>query len=365
MSAAPFKEQVIPCPYIGSGEASERLLEVAAMKYRTVSASAERLQFARAYRPLWSVIVGIILLPILIGIPFLLIKSTETWSAAIEEDHRKLQVRVTGRILPFVLVQLTDALAAGPSAVPASGSPRPTADLGVIDMVSTPPGVVESHLGIGTPLAAPSVASSLIDPDAAGVLDSQGEVLAPPVPVLHEAFGPRTSAGTPRFNRERADVPQFASPGVERATPALTSSGVNGADHTVLRGSMTRQSPSAPVVPEVLVAKFDTGEKITLGPALLVGRAPDAGDEFGSAELLAIDDEAMSVSKTHLLVRFQDGKPEVMDLGSTNGTQIVASDGKLTRLVARRAVAVAPGYTVKFGDRSFVLATADGGHADG
>lgn len=107
------------------------------------------------------------------------------------------------------------------------------------------------------------------------------------------------------------------------------------------------------------MARFDTGQRLTVAGTLLVGRDPEPGTEFVSAELLAIDDTALSVSKTHLVVRFHDGKTEVMDLGSTNGTQIVDPSGKLTLLEPRQAVAVDSGATVKFGDRSFTLAPAD------
>jgi hypothetical protein len=282
--------------------------------------------------------VGIALIPVLIGIPILLIKSTETWSASIEEDHRKVQVRVTGRILPFVMVQLTDALAAAPSVVPAAASNRPTATLGAIDLVSTPSIVAESHLSVGTPPSEPPLVPLLIDPAAIGVPDS----------LLGAVEAPRQAVGDVT-NRSPSTVPCDDN---------------QVADHTVLRSSVARL-PGAKPVPEVLVVQFDTGERVPLGATLLVGRDPDPGDEFESAEKLAIDDEAMSVSKTHLVLRLQNGKPEVMDLGSTNGTEIVAEDGKLTQLEVRRAVAIDPGSVVKFGDRSFVLSSADRESAGG
>ena len=103
-------DEVIPCPQIRSGEAVDRLLEVAGTDYQTVAASADRLHFARTARPLWSLITGIVLAPVIIGIPFLLIKRTETWIAAIEEDHRRVEIHVTGRVIAPVMERLHAAL---------------------------------------------------------------------------------------------------------------------------------------------------------------------------------------------------------------------------------------------------------------
>ena len=111
-------DEVIPCPLIRSGEATSRLLAIAGRDYQTVSAASDRLQFARTSRPLWSLVLGIILTPVIIGIPLLLIKRTETWFAAIEEDHRHVQIQITGRVLPGVMAELHEALGA-PQQAPA------------------------------------------------------------------------------------------------------------------------------------------------------------------------------------------------------------------------------------------------------
>ncbi len=361
MGAAPFRDEVVPCPFIGSGEATERLLQVAALKYRTVSASAERLQFARVYRPMWSLIIGIALLPILVGIPFLLIKSTETWSAAIEEDHRKVQVRLTGRVLPVTLVQLTDAMAAGASVVDSTPAPGPTAALGVIDLVNTPRGVVDSHGhqapspgGAQPPVPVVLDASLMLpayDPSPS-VAPAQASTAA-----AHGAWSDqRASAFAPAA---QAAVPEADVPFV--VAPVGPDEGQQSGEHTVLRSSLPPRAVPVAATESVgqgavmLTASFDTGERRNLDSGLLVGRDPERTFGFEDAELVSINDQGMSVSKTHLALRCEDGRLEVVDLGSTNGTRVIAADGKLVRLTPREPVAIVAGTRVEFGDRSFVV----------
>jgi len=359
MGAAPFRDEVVPCPYIGSGEATERLLSVAALKYRTVSASAERLQFARVYRPLWSLILGIALLPILIGIPFLLVKSTETWSAAIEEDHRKVQVRITGRVLPVTLVQLTDAMAAGPSKVDTTPTPGPTAALGVIDLVDTPRSLIDSH-GAPDPGAArpqPPV-PVVLDPSLLLPADEPVPAVAPPQPPAVETTNARTVQRASSFAPQAPSAIPEAGDAVGAGTSAEFQ---NPGEHTVLRSSLApRTTPvvagSSPgPVTGPLLASFDTGERRVLESGLLVGRDPEPTFGFEDAELLVINDQAMSVSKTHLALRCENGRLEVVDLGSTNGTRVIEADGKLVRLTPREPLAIGAGTRVEFGDRSFVV----------
>jgi hypothetical protein len=359
MGAAPFRDEVVPCPYIGSGEATERLLSVAALKYRTVSASAERLQFARVYRPLWSLILGIALLPILIGIPFLLVKSTETWSAAIEEDHRKVQVRITGRVLPVTLVQLADALAAGPSQVDTTPTPGPTAALGVIDLVDTPHSLIGSHEamdpGVGSPQRPVPV---IIDPSLVLHAEEPVPSVAPPQPPVVETTNANTVQRTSSFAPQ---APGAIPESVDTAAAGATDEFQNPGEHTVLRSSLAPRvtpvdagTPTRPVTGPLL-ASFDTGERHILESELLVGRDPEPTFGFEDAVLLAIDDQAKSVSKTHLALRRGNGRIEVVDLGSTNGTRVIEADGRLVRLTPREPRTIGPGTRVEFGDRSFVV----------
>ncbi|QYJ05595.1 RDD family protein [Nocardioides panacisoli] len=113
------------------------------------------------------------------------------------------------------------------------------------------------------------------------------------------------------------------------------------------RDDGTATSPLA----EFLV-RLDTGDRIEIAEPLLVGRMP--ADREG-ARTVAIDDDSLSVSKTHLVLRPAEDGVEVVDQGSTNGTSIV-HDGKERSLPVGEAGVAVPGDTIRFGDRSAAVA---------
>lgn len=114
-----------------------------------------------------------------------------------------------------------------------------------------------------------------------------------------------------------------------------------------------------PVVPAepASVARFglnlDTGVNIPVEGPLLLGRNPDASGHPG-AQTIPVDDEARSLSKTHLLARPVDGGLEVTDCGSTNGSGLIREGIEYT-LAAGSPVMVVEGDAVRFGDRLAVV----------
>ena len=61
-------DETVECGGIGSGEATDRLLALAQNDYRAVKVASNRVEFARTYRPTWAIVVGIALLPVLVGV---------------------------------------------------------------------------------------------------------------------------------------------------------------------------------------------------------------------------------------------------------------------------------------------------------
>ena len=97
--------------------------------------------------------------------------------------------------------------------------------------------------------------------------------------------------------------------------------------------------------------RFDTGEQVDVTGNGLIGRNP--GPEAGTDHVVAIDDPQRSISKVHLAFGLEaDGRLWVMDRGSTNGTVVVGPDGRTAALVAGSRATVAPGWIVRFGQRS-------------
>ncbi len=90
------------------------------------------------------------------------------------------------------------------------------------------------------------------------------------------------------------------------------------------------------------------GSRHPLEHTLLVGRNPAQAPGWESAGLLAVDDPAKSVSKTHAAFEVIDGTVRVHDLGSTNGVRVLrqghdtAADAETVDAVPADAVLVDP-----------------------
>lgn len=112
-------------------------------------------------------------------------------------------------------------------------------------------------------------------------------------------------------------------------------------------------APEPPVPTPEPAARFelrlDTGESILISAPVLLGRNPDAAEHPG-AQPIALADDSMSLSKTHLLVRPVDGGLEIVDCHSTNGSGLVRG-GVEYGVAAGTPVLTADGDTIRLGDR--------------
>ncbi len=104
---------------------------------------------------------------------------------------------------------------------------------------------------------------------------------------------------------------------------------------------------------------LDGGRRVPLVTTVLVGRnpTPRAGEPVRG--LVAVDDPARSVSKTHLAVGVDDAGAWVVDRNSTNGTVVTLPDGQRILCVPERRVRLVVGASVRFGDHGFTLAAPD------
>lgn len=116
-------------------------------------------------------------------------------------------------------------------------------------------------------------------------------------------------------------------------------------DATVPRDPVAGAVPTAELV-------LDTGQRVVLVGALVIGRAPRPQAKEPSATLLPIEDSTMSVSATHILVGPALGGVWVEDTGSTNGSSVVGPHGATVELRAGVRDVAANGSTIHFGDRS-------------
>lgn len=99
------------------------------------------------------------------------------------------------------------------------------------------------------------------------------------------------------------------------------------------------------------VLVLDSGERLEVETSLLLGRAPvvPEGDDH---PVFAWADLERSLTKTHALLERQGGVLWVTDLGSTNGSSLVAPDGTRQPLVPGLRGAAGPGYVLEFGERT-------------
>lgn len=346
-------DETIECGGIGAGEATDRLLAVVAAEYRAVNVGASRFQFARTYRPTWTIVCAVLLFPI--GLLFLLVRSTETWAATIEEDHRRVRVRLTGPILPHVLVGARTALAAGPNVhagpAPAGVVAEPVATPG--SAVGSSPGIVAQPVAVpAQPIPAPPVPVVPIP-----VSPSPGPPAPLPVPGPFWQQPSPTPAWVPTVPPDPSQVTLSPPPAPVPAPPPAPVAPPPRAE----RGEVTQVAPvDRDVVPGFVLA-FDTGERVPVADLLLIGRDPEGAGADAHAVLVPVADPELSVSKTHLSAGGSGGSFWVCDRGSTNGTTVEAADGTTTALRPGERVAVEPGVVVRFGKRRFVVTNSSGG----
>ncbi|MBF4992948.1 RDD family protein [Arthrobacter gandavensis] len=101
---------------------------------------------------------------------------------------------------------------------------------------------------------------------------------------------------------------------------------------------------------------FDDGAAVRVTGTALLGRNPAAAIGETVNQLIDFADMGRSVSKTHLHLQ-SDGSTGlwITDRGSTNGSSIVAPDGRHEALAPHSPVLAPSGSTVYFGDRHFTV----------
>lgn len=236
---------------------------------------------------------------------------------------------------PLTASQLRDRLgaaatagaASGPFAAPASAAAAAPEPIGDGPLFAPPPAPTG-------PAAAPGA----------------GAAVSPPAPAVGAGFissvpwetpAPAPAASAPAAPAAMPPVPP--PPAVPEAAPAAAID----EGPTVARTALPRAGAT-------LV--MDTGQRIALvAPRTLLGRAPVAVPPWDKADTVPVIDPDRSISKTHLAVLLDGDRLSVRELGSTNGSAVVAADGARTTLLMGQDVVVPDGARVELGDRSFTV----------
>ncbi len=344
----------IDCSGLGAGEATERLLGIAANEYKAVKVGANQFQFQRVYRPTWALVLGIILVPVLVGIILLVfVRATEQWVATVEEDHRSVRVRIHGAVLPTVLAALQHALGAGPA--PAGTAPATGL---TADPVGVHPGAMGSPLDLPPPTGTPTGTPLDLPPPTGTPIQTPGPVssFAPPVA---PPSGPPESPSAPAPPPMRPAAPATGRsvsipppPGSNDPPPTVELD--HEVEETALAPTSEHLEPTDPPSGDVTIS-FDTGEVVVVEERTLIGRDPAPAPGEPAGRLIPIADADRSVSKTHLVVEPTDCGITVTDRDSTNGTTITQPDGSVDVLEVGTTTDAPFGSTVTFGQRSFTV----------
>lgn len=169
-----------------------------------------------------------------------------------------------------------------------------------------------------------------------------------PGPAATSAGSPAARAGAPAGPPAGVTNPSARAPIV---VPFATKIGraAQGTENS------TGRAVPQPIALPALHLLLDTGQVVPLEGAVLLGRDPvGVGPWAGSTPVPVVDPER-SISKTHLVIRLEETRALVQDLGSTNGTIVVAPDGSMTHATPGAAVDAAVGSTVRFGERSLTV----------
>jgi hypothetical protein len=119
-------------------------------------------------------------------------------------------------------------------------------------------------------------------------------------------------------------------------------------------GTIPAQTPRAQARPRLGVLRLSTGEVVPLDRGVIVGRAPGAPDGFGRDEpyRIQVPSPDSSISRKHVEVVLEGWTVTVIDLKSTNGTQIVPAEGTPQLLAPGDRRVIEPGWTVRLDERT-------------
>lgn len=108
---------------------------------------------------------------------------------------------------------------------------------------------------------------------------------------------------------------------------------------------------------------FDDGDPVTFTQTTVLGRAPRPQPRYGDCALVSIPDAQGSVSKTHCIITVVHEVVELIDLESTNGTD-VEREGKEWPSPPGTPVVLHDGDTVHLGDSAALVRLVRAGPGD-
>ncbi|MBN7793665.1 RDD family protein [Microbacterium esteraromaticum] len=174
-------------------------------------------------------------------------------------------------------------------------------------------------------------------------------------------IGAHRTASAPRTGEAGAIPPGAPAPvsaDAVSAAPVLSGSGAgfapaapSGMVDAVPPPLASDPTPSGAVSAARAVLVLDTGVRVEVRGATLLGRGPAPVAGEGSVQLVPVPDDTLSVSKTHLAFLPARRGVLVVDRGSTNGSSLLRAGSEIP-LTPGDPTPLQTGDVVRFGDRS-------------
>ena len=114
------------------------------------------------------------------------------------------------------------------------------------------------------------------------------------------------------------------------------------------------QRPPVAALPTATLT-FSTGAVARIRAATLLGRRPSAETDESTDELLAVEDDSRTISKTHARLEWQDDGLWITDRQSANGTIVDRSGQNPVELTANQAYQLIAGDIVRLGEVTFTV----------
>lgn len=228
---------------------------------------------------------------------------------------------------------------------------------------------VGARASAATSAASTNPAAVPIGSVPAGFVSSVGSVPAP-TPEQPALFTSATQADPAALAAEEADRASDRARAIEYVSPTVISTRLvieEPDDDSLAESGPTPPPAGAPTAIETptidrirfMLFAFDTGQQVRVAtPGTgVIGRNPRVFTE--GDQLIAIDDPAKSMSKSHLLYQVSGAAVQVLDHSSTNGSEIIDDEGVVERLEPGVWTPVAPGSRVRVGQRVFTISVVD------
>ena len=171
------------------------------------------------------------------------------------------------------------------------------------------------------------------------------------------------NAKAKRRRRTMHAQPSADAPGttatIERATGAAVPVSVPVVERSdFVETTPLVQRPPVAALPTATLT-FSTGAVARIRAATLLGRRPSAETDESTdellAELLAVDDDSRTISKTHARLEWQDGRLWITDRRSANGTIVDRPGQNPVELAAGQPYRLIAGDVVRLGEVTFTV----------